>query len=98
MNFLCSDVRTRILDDSLEIVIEDDGPGIASEFVPMLFQRYSRAPHGNREIGGTGLGLLIVREIVEAHGGRVGVNSVSGRGSRFWLRLPVLPGEGSISV
>ena len=88
------DVRTLVLDDALEIAIEDDGPGIASEFLPMLFQRYSRAPHRNREVGGTGLGLLIVREIVEAHGGRVGVDSMSGRGSRFWLRLPALRPDG----
>jgi signal transduction histidine kinase len=62
--------------------------GIAAEIVPTLFQRYTRAPSGKRDAGGTGLGLLIVREIVEAHGGSVGVDSAPGKGSRFWFRLP----------
>lgn len=74
-----------------EVVVDDDGPGIAADVLPTLFQRYARAPspHGG-DAGGTGLGLLIVREIVEAHGGTVGVSSQVGRGSRFWFRIPAL--------
>ncbi|HLK88251.1 MAG TPA: ATP-binding protein [Polyangia bacterium] len=71
-----------------EIQVEDNGAGIDPHVLPTLFQRYARAP-GNAAAG-TGLGLLIVREIVEAHGGSVGVDSTPGRGSRFWLRLPAL--------
>ncbi|HXJ18784.1 MAG TPA: ATP-binding protein [Polyangia bacterium] len=71
-----------------EVSVEDDGPGIAAEVVPQLFQRYARGPATGSESGGTGLGLLIVREIVEAHGGTVGVESTPGQGSRFWFRLP----------
>jgi PAS domain S-box-containing protein len=70
-----------------EIDVEDDGPGIPSEIMPTLFKRYSRAP-GAARAAGTGLGLLIVREIVEAHGGIVGVDSTPGQGSRFWFRIP----------
>jgi two-component system phosphate regulon sensor histidine kinase PhoR len=80
-------VRARQIGSWCEVGVEDDGPGIPAETLPRLFQRYSRADYG-REAGGTGLGLLIVREIVEAHGGTVGVESAPGRGSRFWLRIP----------
>jgi signal transduction histidine kinase len=75
-----------------EVSVEDDGPGIPSDVVPQLFQRYTRAP--GADAGGTGLGLLIVREIVEAHGGAVGVESTPGQGSRFWFRVPA--GETSL--
>ncbi|HTU60190.1 MAG TPA: ATP-binding protein, partial [Polyangiales bacterium] len=59
--------------------------GIEPAMRSRLFERYTRAEHS---VGGTGLGLLIVREIVEAHGGIVGVDSEVGVGSRFWVRLP----------
>jgi len=71
-----------------EVWVEDNGMGIAEDILPTLFQRYTRAPSGTRDAGGTGLGLLIVREIVEAHNGTVGVDSAPGKGSRFWFRLP----------
>ena len=73
-----------------EVMVEDDGPGIPPKILPTLFQRYTRAPHSPADAGGTGLGLLIVREIVEAHGGTVGVDSTVGTGSRFWFRVPAM--------
>jgi signal transduction histidine kinase len=69
----------------LQISIRDDGPGIEPELATRLFQRYQRA---DANVAGSGLGLMIVREIVEAHGGTVGVESSPGAGARFWLRLP----------
>ncbi len=69
----------------VELGIEDTGCGIAPEVIPTLFQRYRRGEH---HASGTGLGLLIVREIVEAHGGTAGVVSTPEQGSRFWVRLP----------
>jgi signal transduction histidine kinase len=82
-------IGAKIVGPSCEISVADDGPGIPAEVVPQLFQRYVRGPsQQGAESGGTGLGLLIVREIVEAHGGSVGVDSQPGRGSRFWFRLP----------
>jgi len=73
----------------VEVAIVDDGAGIAPAQQVGLFQRYARAEHS---VGGTGLGLMIVREIVEAHGGLVGVDSKVGEGSRFWFRLPRVRG------
>jgi len=73
----------------VEVAVVDSGAGIAPEHKASLFQRYARAEHS---VGGTGLGLMIVREIVEAHGGVVGVDSSLGEGSRFWFRLPRIRG------
>jgi signal transduction histidine kinase len=83
-------VRARVVDGWCEVVVEDDGPGIAPDVLPTLFQRYTRAPNAHSDTRGTGLGLLIVREIVEAHGGTVGVESALGQGSRFWFRVPAV--------
>lgn len=71
-----------------EVVLEvaDDGPGIAPEHVPHLFERFWKAPGDAR--AGTGLGLYIVRGIVNAHGGRVWAESAPGRGARFYFTLP----------
>jgi PAS domain S-box-containing protein len=69
----------------VEVSICDNGQGIAQSAQATLFQRYTRAEHA---VGGTGLGLMIVKEIVEAHGGLAGVESAPGAGSRFWIRLP----------
>ena len=72
-------IRTKVI---------DDGQGIAAAAIAGLFQKWARVPGTHRRVEGTGLGLLIVREIVEAHGGTVGVDSESGRGSVFWFTLP----------
>jgi signal transduction histidine kinase len=53
-----------------------------------LFERFTRARDVSDSVSGTGLGLMIVREVVQAHGGVVGVDSELGVGSRFWFRLP----------
>jgi two-component system phosphate regulon sensor histidine kinase PhoR len=72
----------------IEVAVEDTGRGVAPQDIPTLFDRYTRAPGEGAEVAGSGLGLMIVREIVEAHGGTVGVESSVGVGSRFWVRLP----------
>lgn len=81
-------LRARAAAPFCEVSVEDDGPGIPPDVLPVLFQRYTRGPTDLGNAGGTGLGLLIVREIVEAHGGTVGVESNLGKGSRFWFRIP----------
>jgi two-component system, OmpR family, phosphate regulon sensor histidine kinase PhoR len=74
----------------VRIAVSDDGPGIAGEHLPRLFERFYRVDKSrSRELGGTGLGLAIVKHIVELHGGSVGVDSTVGKGSTFWIVLPV---------
>jgi signal transduction histidine kinase/HAMP domain-containing protein len=79
-------VHARRANGAVRIEVEDHGPGIALEYQPRLFEKFYRVP--GTPPGGAGLGLSIVRDVVEAHGGTVGVNSVPGRGSTFWLELP----------
>jgi signal transduction histidine kinase len=72
----------------LEVSVIDTGRGIPEERLATLFDRYTRVTDKADKTPGTGLGLMIVREIVEAHGGSVGVESKPGVGSRFWFRIP----------
>jgi two-component system phosphate regulon sensor histidine kinase PhoR len=76
--------------DSVAAIFEDTGPGIEPEALARIFQRYSRATSSSA-VAGSGLGLMIARQIVEAHGGTIGVESEMGHGSRFWFRLPRAP-------
>ncbi len=74
--------------EHVRIEVEDQGPGIEPRHLPRLFERFYRVDAGrSRELGGTGLGLSIVKHLVEAMGGTVGVQSVPGAGSTFWLEL-----------
>ena len=66
----------------VQFTVSDNGPGIAREYLPRLFERFFRAP-GQTGASGVGLGLAIAKDIVEAHGGRVWVESEPGKGSRF---------------
>ncbi|HEY9898607.1 MAG TPA: ATP-binding protein [Pantanalinema sp.] len=79
-------------DGGLYCEVVDTGEGIAAEDIPKLFKRFSQLPSGARR-GGSGLGLSIVKDLVEAHGGTVGVKSSPGEGSRFWFTLPAAPPE-----
>jgi two-component system phosphate regulon sensor histidine kinase PhoR len=80
----------------VEFYVRDFGPGIASEHVPRLFERFYRVDKArSRESGGTGLGLAIVKHIVMAHGGMVRVESRLGHGSTFYFTLPLAQNEAS---
>jgi PAS domain S-box-containing protein len=68
--------------------VQDHGIGISSQDTARIFERFERAV-SERHYGGLGLGLYIVRQIVQAHGGEVGVDSSPGAGSRFWVELPL---------
>ena len=70
--------------------IRDDGQGIPSEYIPMLFDRFFRIPNKEHVSIGTGLGLTICKQIVAAHKGRIEVTSVDGQGSMFTVCLPVI--------
>jgi two-component system phosphate regulon sensor histidine kinase PhoR len=74
---------------TVEFFVRDFGPGIASEHVPRIFERFYRVDKArSRETGGTGLGLAIVKHIVLNHGGAVRVQSSLGHGSTFYFSLP----------
>jgi signal transduction histidine kinase len=81
-------VRVENRGDRLRFEVEDDGPGIAPEDLPRVFERFAQGSDAARRGGGVGLGLAIVREVVHLHGGQVGVESEPGRGARFWLWIP----------
>jgi signal transduction histidine kinase len=78
-------VRGRGEGDAVVLEVADEGAGIPEEALPRIFDRFARQPH---ESGGTGLGLPIVKAIMEAHGGSVTVASRLGRGTSVRLRLP----------
>jgi PAS domain S-box-containing protein len=71
------------------IAVQDNGPGIASEDRPRLFQKFSRGSGLTGQTPGTGLGLAFCKLAVEAHGGRINVESEPGKGSTFTFTLPV---------
>jgi len=81
--------------DGAVIVVADDGPGLSSDQVAHVFERFYRSdPSRSRLHGGAGLGLSIVSAIVAAHGGTVTAASAAGRGATFTVRLPASrPGE-----
>ncbi len=77
--------------DQIRISIRDSGPGIPETEQSLVWERFYKSdPSRNREQSGSGLGLAIVRGIVELHGGKVGVQSVPGKGSTFWFTVPAV--------
>jgi len=72
--------------DAVRFEIADTGSGISEEDLPRIFDRFFRAP--GSPSGGVGLGLSIVKDIITAHGGEVGAESVEGEGSTLWFTLP----------
>ena len=84
-------VSTRPVDSQVELIVSDTGKGIAPDFLPHVFERFRQADTGStRTHSGLGLGLAIVRHIIEMHGGTVEAQSEGlGKGSTFIVRLPI---------
>jgi signal transduction histidine kinase len=74
---------------SIQISVADDGIGIKEEEIPSVFDAFWQAEGISRQYSGTGLGLSLVKSIVEKHGGRVWVQSAWGQGSTFYISLPL---------
>ena len=83
-------LSTRAAEGNFEVEITDQGPGISEENVKRLFQKFEQVESADGEKrAGSGLGLLICKQFVEAHGGRIGCKSEVGKGSCFWFSIPL---------
>lgn len=77
-------------DNQVAVRIKDQGPGIAADELPKLFERFQQtASAKTSKTKGTGLGLTLCKKIIELHGGQIGVESEPGHGSCFWFKLPL---------
>ena len=86
-------VEQQLREGWVTLSVADSGPGIGAEDLPYVWDRYYKVDKAHKRAAvGTGLGLSIVRGMVELHGGRYGVESQPGQGSRFWFSLPVWEG------
>jgi len=73
---------------SVKVSVIDTGPGIPADKLPYLFERYYRVDPKGIQASGLGLGLYISADIIQRHGGKIGVESTEGTGSTFWFTLP----------
>jgi signal transduction histidine kinase len=81
-------------ENAVRVEVEDSGRGIPADKVDKVFDRlYQVDETDRRDKGGLGLGLNLCQELVELHGGRIGVESTWGVGSRFWFVLPLMGSE-----
>jgi two-component system sensor histidine kinase/response regulator len=92
-------IRTRRCPNGVRVEVQDAGPGILEEEIPMLFKEFARlSNHPTAGEHSSGVGLAIVKNLVELHHGQVGVASQHGKGSVFWFELPVRSGKGTESA
>ena len=85
-------VRLKQVNSNVKIIVSDNGSGIKAEFLPFIFDRFSQQDTSStRKMGGLGMGLAIVRHLVELHGGEVQVESAGeGKGATFTINLPLI--------
>jgi len=98
VNFISNAIKYAVNSNSIEITItrqdehvkvsvSDQGPGIPSEKLPFIFDRYYRVNDSGMQYSGLGLGLFICAEIIRRHGGQIGADSGTGQGATFWFTL-----------
>ena len=84
------ELTARVADGFVEIVCEDNGPGVAPELLPTIFEAFAQGPRSiARQRGGLGLGLTLARSLTELHGGSLRYEPAAPHGSRFIVRLPL---------
>lgn len=88
-------VTGQVMPDRVVVCISDEGPGIAQEDAPYVFERFYRSPDAHRTKKGAGLGLYLSRAVVEAHGGKIWVDPKNNRGARICFSLPREPRRAS---
>ena len=93
----CITVTAAAKDGAVQFAVADTGPGIAPESMPHVFDRFWQAATRERRLG-AGLGLPITKGIVEAHGGRIWLESTVGRGTTFFFTIPVAPSKVDVST
>lgn len=88
-------LTARLMENWVQVEVQDNGEGISSQDLPLVFDRFFRADKSrSRATGAGGLGLTIAEGIIKAHGGQIKVESQPGQGARFTFTLPVNPGPG----
>jgi len=80
-------VRVAPAADGVEVAVEDEGPGVIENERDRIWRPFTRGARGT-ETGGSGIGLSVVREVVESHGGRAWVEAAANGGARFVVHLP----------
>ena len=83
-------IWSEVKDANVIVKVQDFGPGIPHSKLSMLFDRFYRIEETRQTVQGLGLGLYICKEIIENHGGKIGAESLLGKGSTFWFSLPVI--------
>lgn len=83
------EVGGEIEGDAVRVHVRDEGIGVPDEHQPQIFTKFFRGDARKSGIAGTGLGLALSREIIEAHGGKINFTSSAGVGSCFWFELPL---------
>jgi signal transduction histidine kinase len=82
-------IHISLSEESVKVEVADTGIGISEDHINRLFDRFYRTDKArSRDKGGTGLGLAVVKSILNAHGSEINVKSNPGGGSRFWFTLP----------
>jgi len=82
-------IRSDVLDDAIRISVSDSGRGIPSDAIEVIFDKFVQVKQSTDSIpGSVGLGLAIAKEVVEAHGGKIWVESSMGKGSTFFFTIP----------